>query len=60
MESAGPIGFVLIVFGGIMEGVFSLPLKYTSKWSWEYIWGAGSLLARLIVRWPLAFLTVPG
>lgn len=60
MESAGPIGFVLIVFGGIMEGVFSLPLKYTSKWSWENIWGAGSLMALLIVPWPLAFLTVPG
>ena len=50
---------VLIALGGLMEGVFSLPIKFTPKWSWENIWGAGSLAALILVPWPLAFATVP-
>lgn len=43
-----------------MEGAYPLPLKLTPKWRWENIWGAGSLMALLLVPWPLAALTVPG
>jgi L-rhamnose-H+ transport protein len=57
--SAFMLGFWLIIIGGVMEGAFSIPLKITPRWSWENIWGAGSLLALLLVPWPLAFLTVP-
>jgi L-rhamnose-H+ transport protein len=53
------IGLALIVAGGVMEGSFSLPLKVTPKWEWENIWGAGSLMAFVLVPWPLAVLTVP-
>lgn len=53
------IGLLLVIFGGILEGSFSLPLKYTPKWEWENTWGMCSLLALLLVPWPLAFLTVP-
>jgi L-rhamnose-H+ transport protein len=42
-----------------MEGSFSLPLKYTSKWAWENTWGACSLGALVLIPWPLALLTVP-
>jgi L-rhamnose-H+ transport protein len=52
-------GLLLIILGGVMEGLFSLPLKFTPKWSWENIWGAGSLCALVLVPWPLALLTVP-
>ena len=52
-------GFTLIILGGVMEGSFSLPLKYTPKWKWENIWGAGSLMALLLVPWPLAAATIP-
>src|SRR5579863_7894981 len=53
------LGLFFIVLGGAMEGSFSLPLKYTPKWEWENTWGACSLLALLLVPWPLALLTVP-
>lgn len=53
------LGFIFIIFGGIMEGSFSLPLKFTPRWAWENTWGAGSLLALIFIPWPLAFLTVP-
>jgi len=54
------IGLVLIVLAGIMEGGYSILLKYTPKWQWENTWGAGSLMALLLVPWPLAIVTVPG
>lgn len=60
MQSYGfYLGLLLVVLGGIMEGSFSLPLKRTPKWDWENIWGAGSLMALLLVPWLLAILTVP-
>jgi L-rhamnose-H+ transport protein len=52
-------GILLILLGGIMEGAFALPLKLTPKWKWENIWGAGSLMALLLIPWPVAVLTIP-
>ncbi|MFN8006362.1 MAG: L-rhamnose/proton symporter RhaT [Terriglobia bacterium] len=52
-------GILLILLGGIMEGAFALPLKLTPKWKWENIWGAGSLMALLLIPWPVALLTIP-
>jgi L-rhamnose-H+ transport protein len=52
-------GLLLIVLGGVMEGLFVLPMRFTPKWAWENIWGAGSLAALILVPWPLALLTVP-
>src|ERR1017187_9100222 len=52
-------GLLLIVLGGVMEGLFALPMKFTPRWAWENIWAAGSLAALVLVPWPLALLTVP-
>jgi len=52
-------GILLILLGGVMEGAFALPLKLTPKWKWENIWGAGSLMALLLIPWPVAVLTIP-
>jgi L-rhamnose-H+ transport protein len=52
-------GAFLIVLGGVMEGLFTLPVKLTPRWSWENIWGAGSMAALLIVPIPLLWLTIP-
>ena len=52
-------GLLLIVLGGAMEGLFTLPLKLTSRWSWENTWAAGSLAALILVPWPLVLLTIP-
>jgi L-rhamnose-H+ transport protein len=52
-------GLLLIGLGGVMEGLFALPMKFTPKWSWENIWAAGSLSALILVPWPLALFTVP-
>jgi L-rhamnose-proton symport protein RhaT len=52
-------GLLLVLCGGMMEGSFSLPLKYARTWNWENLWGAGSLAALVLVPWPLALATVP-
>ena len=53
------LGLLLVIIGGVMEGAYSIPLKYARKWEWENMWGAGSLVALVLVPWPLAWLTVP-
>lgn len=52
-------GFLLMLLGGISQGTFSFPLKYTSRWEWENTWGAGSLMALILIPWPLVLLTIP-
>jgi L-rhamnose-H+ transport protein len=58
-ESSLLVGLLLTIVGGTMEGAYALPLKHTPRWDWEHIWGTGSLMALILVPWPLAFLTVP-
>lgn len=53
------IGIVLVVCGGALEGLFSLGVTRTRGWMWENIWGLGSLIALVLVPWPVALLTVP-
>jgi len=47
------------VFGGICNGSFALPMKFTKKWEWENMWSMWSIWTLLVVPWTIAFLTVP-
>ena len=60
MDTILMAGFALIIIGGVMEGGYALALKYTPRWNWENIWGAGSLMAMILVPWPVAAMTIPG
>ena len=51
-------GIILVVIAGALEGLFSLPVTRVPKWKWENIWGLGSLIALVVVPWPLVFFTV--
>ncbi|HBO44186.1 MAG TPA: hypothetical protein DD670_09685 [Planctomycetaceae bacterium] len=53
------LGIGLVIAGGAMEGLFSLPVTRTPRWHWENVWFLGSLIALLLVPWPVALLTVP-
>jgi L-rhamnose-H+ transport protein len=53
------LGVLLVIAGGALEGLFSLPVTRTPRWQWENIWGLGSLVALLLVPWPVALATVP-
>jgi lysophospholipase L1-like esterase len=53
------VGILLVIVAGALEGLFSLPVTRTPRWRWENVWGLGSLVALLLVPWPVAFVTVP-
>ena len=52
-------GLLLGLISGVMTGSFSLPMKKTTRWSWEATWLIWSVCALLIITWVIAFVTVP-
>ncbi len=52
-------GLLLGLLSGVMTGSFSLPMKKTTRWSWEATWLIWSVCALLIIPWAIAFVTVP-
>jgi len=53
------LGLLLGLISGVMTGSFSLPMKKTTRWSWEATWLVWSVCALLIIPWATAFFTVP-
>lgn len=52
-------GFGLLFVAGVMNGSFTLPMKYTRKWAWENTWLVWTIFALGIFPALLTFLTVP-
>lgn len=50
---------VVNALGGIINGSFGLPMKFTTKWKWENTWSLWSLWTLLVVPWTIGFATVP-
>jgi len=50
---------MLGIFSGILTGSFSLPMKKTTRWSWEATWMVWSICALCIIPWAIAIATVP-
>jgi L-rhamnose-H+ transport protein len=58
--SAGILTAMLVVlFGGVMEGSFTLPQKHMRTWSWESSWAVYSLVGLALIPWAAATATVP-
>jgi L-rhamnose-H+ transport protein len=53
------LGLLLGLFSGVMTGSFSLPMKKTTRWSWEATWLIWSICALLVIPWAIAVITVP-
>jgi len=51
--------FILAVAAGVLNGSFTLPMKYTRKWKWEHTWSIWSVWALLILPLLITFFTVP-
>jgi L-rhamnose-H+ transport protein len=59
--SAGILtSMVIVLFGGLMEGSFTLPQKHMRGWSWESSWLIYSFVGLLFIPWAAAAATVPG
>ena len=52
-------GILLLVLAGVMNGSFTLPMKFTRKWAWENTWLAWTIFALVIFPPVLALLTLP-
>ena len=48
-----------VVFAGLLQGVFAVPMKYARRWSYENIWLAFCLSGMVVLPWLLTTLTVP-
>jgi L-rhamnose-H+ transport protein len=53
------LGTIIVLIGGVMEGSFAVPLKYTGRWNWENSWAVYSLVGLIMIPWVIASATVP-
>lgn len=53
------LGAALVVFGGILQGTFAVPMKYARRWKHENIWFVFALTGLVIFPWLLTAATVP-
>ncbi|MGH9468844.1 MAG: L-rhamnose/proton symporter RhaT [Terriglobia bacterium] len=58
MSSALMLGIFLAVAAGVMNGTFTLPMRYLGRWSWENVWGLFILVCCVLMPVAFAFSTV--
>ena len=53
------LGMTVVFVGGIFNGAFALPMKYSRGWKWENTWGLFTLLSLIVVPLLLVSVFVP-
>ena len=53
------IGLAAVVFAGMLQGLFAVPMKYARRWNYEHIWLIYSLAGMVVLPWMLTIATVP-
>lgn len=53
------LGLAVVLFAGILQGTFILPMSYTRGWKWEHNWFVFSLLGMLVLNAAIGFATIP-
>src|SRR5246127_534998 len=53
------MGLAAVVFAGVLQGLFAVPMKYAPRWNYEHIWLIYSLTGMVVLPWMLTTLTVP-
>jgi len=51
-------GLALAIVGGLGQGLYGVPLKYTKGWNWENTWSLHCIWALIVVPWVMSILTV--
>jgi L-rhamnose-H+ transport protein len=51
-------GIALAVLSGLMNGTFTLPMRYLGQWSWENVWTVFIVIACLVMPVAMFFATV--
>src|SRR5690348_13795963 len=53
------LGMLIAFMAGLLNGSFTLPMKYARAWSWEHMWSVYSIVGLLVLPWTLAVAFVP-
>jgi L-rhamnose-H+ transport protein len=56
MESTLAMGVLLAVVSGLMNGAFTLPMRFLGRWDWEHVWSLFIVVSCLLM--PAAIVTV--
>ena len=52
-------GAGLVLVGGILQGLFPVPMKFVRRWNYENIWLVFALTGLVVFHWLLTAITVP-
>ena len=58
-ESQVVAGVALAVLGGVLNGLFALPMKLMPRWRWEHTWLVYSVVAMAVFPWVVALFFTP-
>ncbi len=53
------VGFLLAILSGVMNGTFTLPMKFLGRWSWENVWTVFVLISCVLMPVVMVAITVP-
>jgi L-rhamnose-H+ transport protein len=53
------LGLAVVLFAGILQGTFILPMNHTRDWKWEHNWFVFSLLGMFVLNAIIGFATIP-
>jgi L-rhamnose-H+ transport protein len=54
------LGITFALVSGIMNGTFTLPMRYLGRWSWENVWAVFILISCVVMPFAVVAITVPG
>jgi len=53
------VGAGLVLLGGVLQGLFAVPMKFVQRWNYENIWLVFALSGLVVFPWLLTASTVP-
>ncbi|MHB1838389.1 MAG: L-rhamnose/proton symporter RhaT [Acidobacteriaceae bacterium] len=54
------LGIAFAIIAGIMNGTFTLPMRYLGRWSWENVWALFIMVSCVILPIGIVSVTLPG
>jgi L-rhamnose-H+ transport protein len=59
MKNTLAVGSLLAITSGIMNGSFTLPMRFLGRWSWEHVWGLFIVVSCLLMPTTIISITAP-
>lgn len=59
MSDVHGLGLLAVIAGGVCQGSFMLPMKWTRQWAWENTWLVFASTAYLLLPWLVVLVAVP-